>query len=91
MNLFRKGQASELPASGIVHLKLAGTLGLIGKFDEAKVSSRGNGQTKPENELSGTHSRSYILYRNARFQTFHDKTIIQGLRNIGFPEELAAQ
>jgi hypothetical protein len=35
--------------------------------------------------------RGLNLYRNARFQTFHDTTIIQGLRNIEFPEEVAAQ
>ena len=35
--------------------------------------------------------RGYVWYRNPQFQVLHDKTIIQGLRNIGFPEEVAAQ
>jgi hypothetical protein len=30
--------------------------------------------------------RDLKWYRNPRFQDLHDKTIIQGLRNIGFPE-----
>ena len=35
--------------------------------------------------------RAFIWYGNPQFQVLHDKTIIQGLRNIGFPEEVAAQ
>jgi adenylate cyclase len=89
MKLFRKGQATN-PGSWIVQMKLAGALGLIGKFDEAKAAAAEMVRLNP-NMNSVARIRAYVLYRNPRFQTFHDKTIIQGLRNIGFPEELAAQ
>ena len=89
MKLFRKGQATN-PGSWIVQMKLAGALGLIGKFDEAKAAAVEMVRLNP-NMNSVARIRAYILYRNPRFQAFHDKTIIQGLRNIGFPEELAAQ
>jgi hypothetical protein len=35
--------------------------------------------------------RGWVIYQNPQFQTLRDKTIIQGLRNIRFPEEVAAQ
>ena len=35
--------------------------------------------------------RGWVLYKNPQFQVLHDRTIIQGLRNIGFPEEFAQQ
>jgi adenylate cyclase len=89
MKLFRKGQATN-PGNWIVQLKLAGALGLIGKFDEAKAAAAEMVRLNP-NMNSVARIRAFILYRNPRFQAFHDKTIIQGLRNIGFPEELAAQ
>jgi adenylate cyclase len=89
MNLFRKAQATH-PGSWIVQMKLAGTLGLIGKIDEARAAAAEMVRLN-SNMNSVARIRAFILYRNPRFQTFHDKTIIQGLRNIGFPEELAAQ
>jgi hypothetical protein len=29
--------------------------------------------------------RAYVWYRNLQFQLLHDRTVIRGLRNIGFP------
>ena len=89
LNLFRKGKAAT-PSVWYVHLKLAGTLGLMGNLDEARAEAAEMVKLNPKMN-SVARIRDLNMYRNARFQTFHDKTIIQGLRNIGFPEELAAQ
>jgi TolB-like protein/class 3 adenylate cyclase/Tfp pilus assembly protein PilF len=89
LNLFRKGEAAT-PSVWYVHLKLAGTLGLIGNLDEARAQAAEMVRLNPKMN-SVARIRGLNWYRNARFQTFHDTTIIQGLRNIEFPEEVAAQ
>jgi hypothetical protein len=35
--------------------------------------------------------RAHVWYRNPQFQVLHDRTVVQGLRNAGFPEEVAAR
>jgi adenylate cyclase len=78
------------PGVWYVHLKLAGTLGLKGEIDEARAEAREMVRLKPDMN-SVARVRGWVWYRNPQFQVLHDRTIIQGLRNIGFPEEVAAQ
>ena len=40
---------------------------------------------------SAARIRGREPYRNPQFTALHDRTIIQGLRNAGFPEEVATQ
>jgi TolB-like protein/Flp pilus assembly protein TadD len=89
LNLFRRAQSTN---TGVWYgyLKLAGTLGLVGKIDEARAQAAEMVRLNPYMN-SVARIRDHIPYRNARFQTFHDKTIIQGLRNAGFPEESPAR
>jgi adenylate cyclase len=86
---FRKGQATN-PGIWWIHLKLAGALGLKGEIDEARAEAAEMVKLKPDMN-SVAQVRGYVWYRNPQFQILHDKTIIQGLRNAGFPEEVAAQ
>jgi adenylate cyclase len=86
---FRKGQATH-PGIWWIHLKLAGTLGLKGEIDEARAEAAEMVRLKSDMN-SVARVRGHVWYRNPRFQVLHDKTIIQGLRNAGFPEEVAAQ
>ena len=71
-------------------MKLAGTLGLMGRLDEARAAAAEMVKLKPDFN-SVAKIRGWILYKNPQFTALHDRTIIQGLRNIGFPEEVAAQ
>src|SRR3954453_13610224 len=89
LNFFRKAQATN-PRNWYVYLKLAGTLGLIGNIDEARAALAEMVKLNPDMN-SVARIRDHVLYRNAKFQEFHDKTIIQGLRNVGFPEEPPSQ
>jgi tetratricopeptide (TPR) repeat protein len=85
LNFFRRAEAGN-PGVWWVHLKLAGTLALIGKTDEAKAEAAEMVRLNP-NMDSIRRIRDLKWYRNPQFQALHDKTIIQGLRNIDFPEE----
>jgi len=58
--------------------------------DEARAEAAEMVRLNPKMN-SVARIRGLNFYRNTRFQTFHDKTIIQGLRSIAFPEEVAAQ
>jgi hypothetical protein len=87
--LFRKGQAAN-PGIWWIHLKLAGTLGLKGEIEEARAEAAEMVKLKADMN-SVARVRGYVWYRNPQFQVLHDRTIIQGLRNAGFPEEVAAQ
>ena len=66
-------------------MKVAGTLGLMGKVDEAKAEAAEMVRLNPAMNSIG-RIRDLKWYRNPQFQALHDKTIIQGLRNINFPE-----
>jgi adenylate cyclase len=87
--LLRKAEAIS-PGAWFVHLKLAGALGLRGELDEARAEAAEMVRLKPDMN-SVARVRGYVWYRNPQFQVLHDRTIIQGLRNAGFPEEVAAQ
>jgi adenylate cyclase len=85
LNFFRKAEAGN-PGVWWVHLKLAGTLGLIGKIDEARAEAAEMVRLNP-NMNSVARIRALKWYRNPQFQVPHDKTIIRGLRLARFPEE----
>jgi adenylate cyclase len=89
MPWLRKAEAIS-PAAWFVHLKLAGALGLKGEIEGARAELAEMVRLKPDMN-SVARIRGYVWYRNPQFQVLHDRTIIQGLRNIGFPEEVAAQ
>jgi adenylate cyclase len=89
LSYFRKAQASN-PGIWYTHLKLAGTLGLLGRLDEARAEATEMVRLKPDMN-SVARIRGWVLYKNPQFTVLHDRTIIQGLRNAGFPEEVAAQ
>jgi TolB-like protein/class 3 adenylate cyclase/Flp pilus assembly protein TadD len=89
MPLLRKS-AAMIPGSWAIHLKLAGALGLKGETDEARAEAVEMVRRKPDMN-SVARVRGYVWYRNPQFQVLHDRTVIQGLRNAGFPEEVAAQ
>jgi len=86
--LFRKADAM-MPGAWTIHLKLAGALGLKGQIDEARAELAEVIRLKPDLN-SVARVRGYVWYRNPQFQVLHDRTVIQGLRNAGFPEEVAA-
>jgi adenylate cyclase len=89
MPLLRNAEATN-PGVWYVHLKLAGALGLKGEIDQARAETAEMVRLKPEIN-SVARVRGFVWYRNPQFQVLHDRTVIQGLRNAGFPEELAAQ
>jgi adenylate cyclase len=89
MPLLRKAEAM-IPGYWAIHLKLAGALGLKGEIDEARAEAAEMVRLKPDIN-SVARVRGYVWYRNPQFQILHDRTVIQGLRNAGFPEEVAAQ
>ena len=89
MPLLRKAEAI-IPGYWAIHLKLAGALGLKGEIDEARAKAAEMVRLKPDMN-SVARVRGYVWYRNPQFQVLHDRTVIQGLRNAGFPEEVAAQ
>jgi adenylate cyclase len=89
LNFFRKAQATN-PENWYAYLKLAGTLGLIGNNDEARAALAEMVKLNPDMN-SVARIRDHVLYRDPKFQKFHDRTIIQGLRNVGFPEEPPSQ
>jgi class 3 adenylate cyclase/TolB-like protein/Flp pilus assembly protein TadD len=89
MPWLRKAEAI-IPGYWAIHLKLAGALGLKGEIEEARVEAAEMVKLKPDMN-SVARVRGYVFYRNPQFQVLHDRTIIQGLRNAGFPEEVAAQ
>jgi adenylate cyclase len=89
MPLLRKAAAMQ-PGLWMVHLKLAGALGLAGEIDEARAELAQMVKLKPEfNSIAKI--RGWLPYKNPQFQVLHDRTLIQGLRNAGFPEEVATQ
>jgi tetratricopeptide (TPR) repeat protein len=85
LNFFRRAQAAN-PRVWWVRLKLAGTLGLLAKTDEAMAEAAEMTRLKPKMN-SVTRIRNLKWYPNPQFQELHDKTIILGLRTAGFPEE----
>jgi tetratricopeptide (TPR) repeat protein len=89
MPLLRKAAAMN-PGLWMVHLKLAGALGLNGELQEARAELAQLVKLKPDFN-SVAKIRGWVLYKNPQFTILHDRTIIQGLRNAGFPEEVAAQ
>jgi adenylate cyclase len=89
MPWLRKAEAIS-PAAWFVHLKLAGALGLKGEIEGARAELAEMVRLKPDMN-SVARIRGYVWYRNPQFQVLHDRTIIQGIRNAGFPEEVAAQ
>jgi tetratricopeptide (TPR) repeat protein len=89
MPWLRKAEAIS-PGAWFVHLKLAGALSLKGEIEAARAELAEMVRLKPDMN-SVARIRGYVWYRNPQFQVLHDRTIIQGLRNAGFPEEVAAQ
>jgi len=87
--LLRKAARMQ-PGSWMVHLKLAGALGLAGELQEARAELEQLVKLKPEFN-SVARIRAWEPYKNPQFTILHDRTLIQGLRNAGFPEEIAAQ
>jgi hypothetical protein len=69
---------------------LAGALRLKGEAETARAELAEMVRLKPEMN-SVARVRDFVFYRNPQFQALHDLTIIQGVRNTGFPEEVAAQ
>jgi adenylate cyclase len=89
MPLLRKAAAMQ-PGLWMVHLKLAGALGLKGEIEEARAELAQLVKLKPEfNSIAKI--RGWLPYKNPQFQVLHDRTLIQGLRNAGFPEEVAVR
>jgi adenylate cyclase len=89
MPLLRKAAAMQ-PGLWMVHLKLAGALGLKGEIEEARAELARLVKLKPEfNSIAKI--RGWLPYKNPQFQVLHDRTLIQGLRNAGFPEEVAVR
>jgi len=82
--LLRKAEAM-MPGDWRIHLKLAGTLGLKGQIDEARAELAEVVRLKPDMN-SVARVRGFTWYRNPQFQVLHDRTLVQGLRNVGFPE-----
>jgi TolB-like protein/class 3 adenylate cyclase/Flp pilus assembly protein TadD len=89
MPLLRKAQAI-IPGYWGIHLKLAGALGLKGEIEEAKAALAELVRLRPDLN-SVARVRGIPYYRDPQFQVLHDRTVIRGLRNAGFPEEVAAQ
>jgi adenylate cyclase len=89
MPWLRKAEAIS-PGAWFVHLKLAGALSLKGEIEAARAELAEMVRLKPDMN-SVARIRGYVWYQNPQFQVLHDGTIIQGLRNAGFPEEVAAQ
>ena len=89
MSLLRKAVAMN-PGIWFAHLKLAGALGLKGELEEARAELAQMVKLKPETN-SVARIRTWEPYRNPQFTALHDRTIIQGLRNAGFPEQVATQ
>jgi adenylate cyclase len=87
--LLRKAAAMN-PGLWMVHLKLAGALGLNGELQEARAELAQLVKLKPEFN-SVARIRAWEPYKNPQFTILHDRTLIQGLRNAGFPEEVAVQ
>jgi TolB-like protein/class 3 adenylate cyclase/Flp pilus assembly protein TadD len=87
--LLRKAAAMN-PGIWYVHLKLAGALGLKGEIEEAGAELAQMVKLKPDMN-SIARIRAWEPYRNPQFTALHDRTLIQGLRNAGFPEEVAVQ
>ena len=71
-------------------MKLAGTLGLMGRLDEARAAAAEMVKLKPDFNSVAKDPRLDTLQESAIYGLAR-RTIIQGLRNIGFPEEVAAQ
>jgi hypothetical protein len=61
----------------------------MGKLDEARAAAAEMVSLKPDMN-SVARIRGWAIYQNPQFQVLHDETIIQGLRNAGFPREVAA-
>jgi len=89
MPLLRKA-ATMNPGLWMVHLKLAGALGLNGELQEARAELAQLVKLKPDFN-SVARIRAWLPYKNPQFTILHDRTLIQGLRNAGFPEEVAAK
>jgi len=89
MPLLRKAQAL-IPGYWGIHLKLAGALGLQGEIEEARAALAELVRLRPDLN-SVARVRNIPYYRNPQFQVLHDRTVIQGLRNAGFPEEVVTQ
>jgi adenylate cyclase len=82
----RKARAGN-PRLPVVHLYLAGALGLRGDLDEARAALSDALKLKPEvNSLARFRAyRPWIT--NPPFWTLLEKTINVGLRRAGFPDE----
>ena len=87
---FLRKAVAERPGFWLVHMKLAGALGVRGDIDEARAEIAESLKLKPEMN-SVARFRAIELYQEPGFQARHDKTIVLGLRRAGFPEEVAAQ
>jgi predicted Zn-dependent protease len=87
---FLRKAVAERPGSWLVHMKLAGALGVRGDIDEARAEIAESLKLKPEMN-SVARFRALEAYQEPGFQERHDKTIILGLRRAGFPEEVASQ
>jgi TolB-like protein/Tfp pilus assembly protein PilF len=74
------------PRIWYVHLNLAGALGLKGDMEGAKASLADLRAVKPEiNSIASFYIYAPRLAPSAR--ALPDKTLIEGLRRIGFPEK----
>ena len=87
---FLRKAVAERPGSWLVHMKLAGALGVRGDIEEARAEIAQSLKLKPEMN-SVARFRAIESYQEPGFQARHDKTIVLGLRRAGFPEEVAAQ
>jgi len=70
-----------------VHFVLAGALALKGDFDGAKAALAGSLRIKPEVTSVGQFLIYFPYCSNEPYWTLQDRTLNEGLRRIGFPEE----
>ena len=86
IDLFRKAISGN-PRLFYIHLGLAGALGLRGDLDEAKTALAEALRLKPEvNSLA--QLRAYRPWEaSPQHSELRERTLIAGLRRIGFPDE----
>jgi len=87
MPLLRK--AAAMKSRNLVCSSEAGGRSVLKVRSKRQGPSLPDGQIEAGDELSGI--RAWEPFRNPKFTTLHDRTVIQGLRNAGFPEEVVAQ
>jgi adenylate cyclase len=84
--LLRKACAA-LPGDYFVHLSLAGALGLRGDLEEARAALAEALRLKPEVDSLAKYRALTPWIGNPRHWALREKTLNEGLRRAGFPEE----